>query len=248
MNSTPHDSTQIQNDDISGETSVRIIPGPTGVYQRAKLRKIADTREGVHEKSCCRLGFDDDFTRGPWLSAVDYTNANGWVVNGCLGDIKSHIKKGKGNLVLAIIKSCNPNALGDLTVTLKDLSGSLSGTIHHKIINEGGYGKDINVGATLILRNISVFSPKSGHYLNITMKNLFKMYNNLDALSMSSCRSCAERLWDFFSSSVFELAFSAELAYSKLLLRFLHLKSQQVYFLTSCIYQISKSLYSVIRT
>ncbi|PWA92507.1 hypothetical protein CTI12_AA075630 [Artemisia annua] len=186
MNSTPHDSTQIQNDDISGETSVRIIPGPAGVYQRAKLRKIADTREGrdvstdttqeYMRKVVADVGFDDDFTRGPWLSAVDYANANGWVVNGCLGDIKSHIKKGKVDLVLAIIKSCTPNALGDLTVTLKDLSGSLSGTIHHKIINEGGYGKDINVGAALILRNISVFSPKSGHYLNITMKNLVKVF------------------------------------------------------------------------
>ncbi|PWA45790.1 hypothetical protein CTI12_AA510780 [Artemisia annua] len=186
MNSTPHDSTQIQNDDISGETSVRIIPGPAGVYQRAKLRKIADCREGrdvstdttqeYMRKVVADVGFDDDFTRGPWLSAVDYANANGWVVNGCLGDIKSHIKKGKVDLVLAIIKSCTPNALGDLTVTLKDLSGSLSGTIHHKIINEGGYGKDINVGAALILRNISVFSPKSGHYLNITMKNLVKVF------------------------------------------------------------------------
>ncbi|PWA97035.1 hypothetical protein CTI12_AA032400 [Artemisia annua] len=141
MNSTPHDSTQIQNDDISGETSIRIIPGPAGVYQRVKLRKIADTREGrdvstdttqeYTRKVVADVGFDDDFTRGPWLSAVDYANANGWVVNGCLGDIKSHIKKGKVDLVLAIIKSCTPNALGDLTVTLKDLSGSLSGTIHH---------------------------------------------------------------------------------------------------------------------
>ncbi|PWA98174.1 hypothetical protein CTI12_AA021440 [Artemisia annua] len=171
MNSQPHNSTEIQNDDISGETSVRIIPGPAGVYQRAKLRKIADIREGRDvstdttqeyiRKFVADVGFDDDFIRGPWLSAVDYANANGWVVNGCLGDIKSYIKKGKVDLVLAIIKSCTPNALGDLTVTLKDLSGSLS-------------------GAALILRNISVFPPKSGHYLNITMKNLVKIRGNVN--------------------------------------------------------------------
>ncbi|PWA90744.1 hypothetical protein CTI12_AA097580 [Artemisia annua] len=165
MNTTPYDSTQIQNDDISGETSVRIIAGPAGVYQRAKQHKIADTREGrdvptdmtqeYMRKVVADVGFDDDFTRG---------------------DIKSYIKKGKVDLLLAIIKSCTPNAFGDVTVTLKDLSGSLSGTIHHKIINEGGYGKDINVGAALILRNISLFSPKSGHYLNIIMKNLVKVF------------------------------------------------------------------------
>ncbi|PWA81569.1 hypothetical protein CTI12_AA186470 [Artemisia annua] len=174
MNSIPHDSTQIQNDDISGETSVRIIPGPAGVYQRPKIRKIADTREGRDVSTDTTQEYMRKVVAD--LSAVDYANANGWVVNGCLGDIKSYIKKGKVDLVLAIIKSCTPNALGDLTVTLKDLSGSLSGTIHHKIINEGGYGKDINVGAALILRNISVFSPKSGHYLNITMKNLVKVF------------------------------------------------------------------------
>ncbi|PWA50069.1 hypothetical protein CTI12_AA474310 [Artemisia annua] len=58
------------------------------------------------------------------------------------GDIKSFIDNGKVAQVVAIIKSCSPNALGDLTVTLKDLSGSMPGAIHHKIINEaGGYGK-----------------------------------------------------------------------------------------------------------
>ena len=95
---------------------------------------------------------------------------------GCLGDIRSFINKGKVEQVVAIIKSCTPNALGDLTVTVKDLSGEISGTIHHKIINEGDYGKDITVGAALILRNVSVFSPKSGHYLNITRKNLVKVF------------------------------------------------------------------------
>ncbi|PWA43509.1 hypothetical protein CTI12_AA534370 [Artemisia annua] len=137
MNNAPHESSETHNDEISGDNPVRIIPGPAGVYQRAKLRKLADTREG---------------------------------------DIKSFIKKGKVDQVVAIIKSCTPNALGDLTVTLKDLSGSISGTIHHKTINEGGYGKDIAVGAALILRKISVFSPKSGHYLNITVKNLVKVF------------------------------------------------------------------------
>lgn len=54
----------------------------------------------------------------------------------CLGDIKSFINNGKVDQIVAIIKSCTPNAFGDLTVTLKDLSGSIPGAIHHKIINE----------------------------------------------------------------------------------------------------------------
>ncbi|GJU57954.1 GPCR kinase [Tanacetum coccineum] len=74
-------------------------------------------------------------------------------------------------------KSCSRNALGDLTVTMKDLSGTIPGTIHHKVIGEGGYGKDITIGAALILANVCVFSLKpSMHYLNITNKNVVKVF------------------------------------------------------------------------
>ncbi|PWA55330.1 hypothetical protein CTI12_AA428520 [Artemisia annua] len=111
-----------------------------------------------------------------------------------LRDIKSFIKKGKVDQVVAIIKSYTPNALGDLTVTLKDLSRSISGTIHHKIINEGGYGKDIAVGAALILRKISVFSLKSGHYLNITLKNLDKVFKKDTPPGGSGILSQEERM------------------------------------------------------
>ncbi|GKC64913.1 hypothetical protein Tco_1097511 [Tanacetum coccineum] len=39
-----------------------------------------------------------------------------------LGDIKNFYKNGKLDQVVAIVKSCTPNVIGDLTVTLKDLS------------------------------------------------------------------------------------------------------------------------------
>ncbi|GJV55603.1 GPCR kinase [Tanacetum coccineum] len=123
------------------------------------------------------VGEDEDFKRGSWVSATDYVNANGGVVSGCLGDIKNFLNNEKLDQVVAIIKSCSPNMIGDLTVTMKDLSGTIPGTIHHKVIDEGGYGKDITVGAALILANVSVFSPKpSMHYLNITMRNVVKVF------------------------------------------------------------------------
>ncbi|GJW64714.1 AAA+ ATPase domain-containing protein, partial [Tanacetum coccineum] len=93
---------------------------------------------------------DEDFKSGSWVSATEYVNANGGIVilhSEC--DWRSH-------------------------VTLKDLSG----TIHHKVIDEGGYGKDITVGAALILANVLVFSLKpSMHYLNITMRNVVKVFH-----------------------------------------------------------------------
>ncbi|GKA67715.1 GPCR kinase [Tanacetum coccineum] len=94
-----------------------------------------------------------------------------------VGDIDNNLKKGKLDQVVAIVKSCSPNMLGDLTVTMKDLSGTIPGTIHYKVIGEGGYGKDITVGAALILANVLVFSPKpSMHYLNITKRNVVKVF------------------------------------------------------------------------
>ncbi|GJY41703.1 transposase, MuDR, MULE transposase domain protein [Tanacetum coccineum] len=62
--------------------------------------------------------------------------------------------------IVAVIKSCTPNALGDLTVTLKDLSGTIFGTIHYKVLTEERFAKAITIGAALILHNVSIFSPK----------------------------------------------------------------------------------------
>ncbi|GJT25833.1 ribonuclease H-like domain-containing protein [Tanacetum coccineum] len=124
------------------------------------------------------VGEDEDFNSGSWVGATEYVKANGGIVSGCLGDIKTFLKNGKLKQVVAIIKSCSLNALGDLIVTVKDLSGTLVGSIHYKVINEGGYGEEIIIGSVIILSNISVFSPNpSMHYLNITKKNVVKVFH-----------------------------------------------------------------------
>ncbi|GJT51021.1 hypothetical protein Tco_0977178 [Tanacetum coccineum] len=50
------------------------------------------------------------------------------IIPGPVGDIKNFLKNGKLDQVIAIVKSCTSNVLSDLTVTLKDLSG----TVFHK--------------------------------------------------------------------------------------------------------------------
>ncbi|GJW25095.1 hypothetical protein Tco_0038906 [Tanacetum coccineum] len=148
---------------------IRIIPGPAGIVQTAKLHKLIDTQEGE----------DDDFTRAPWLSAIDYVNVDGGIVTGCFGDVKKFLKNGKLEKIVAAIKSCTPNTLGDLTVTLKDLYSIIFDTIHYKVLIEERLVKAYTVGAALILHNVSVFSPKQSthHYLNITKKNMVKVFH-----------------------------------------------------------------------
>ncbi|GKA47918.1 transposase, MuDR, MULE transposase domain protein [Tanacetum coccineum] len=191
---------------IGGDNAVRIIPGPAGILQLAQLRKTTEIREGGHNcemltqeyvrKITEEASDDDHFTRGPWLSAVQYLAVEGSIATGCFGDMKTFIKNGKVEKVVAVIKSCTPNMLGDLTVTLKDLSGIISGTIHHKVLKDEVYGKAISVGAVLILRNVSVFSPKSsGHYLNITLKNMVKVFHKDTSPVNSSASTSRQSYW-----------------------------------------------------
>nr|GEW31943.1 hypothetical protein [Tanacetum cinerariifolium] len=162
---------------------VRIIPGPAGLVQRAKLLKenvfifdpdgaLMSTQEYM-QKVVKDVGEDSDFNYGAWVSATNYVIAFGGTVTACLGDIDNFLKKGKLKQVVAIVKSCYPNALGDLNVTLKYVSGTVLGTIHYKVLDVGSYGNDITVGAAMILANVSAFTPKpSEHYLNITKRNV----------------------------------------------------------------------------
>ncbi|GJT57955.1 RNA-directed DNA polymerase, eukaryota [Tanacetum coccineum] len=166
---------------------IRIIPSPAGIIQAAKLLKQRDILLGwdgivistqeYMKKVVEDVGEDEDFKSGPWVSATEYVNTNGGIVSGCLGDIENFLKNDKLDQVVAIVKSCSPNVIGNLIVTMKDLSGTILGTIHHKVVDEGGYRNDITVGVALILANVSVFSFKpSMHYLNITMRNVVKVF------------------------------------------------------------------------
>ncbi|GKA28752.1 hypothetical protein Tco_0714997 [Tanacetum coccineum] len=134
---------------------VRIIPDPAGLVQQTKQLKenifILDldgslmSTQKYMQKVIEDVGEDDDFNSGAWISATNYVISTGGTVTGCLGDINNFLKKVKLDQVVAIVKSCSPNYLGDLNVTMKDLSGIVRGTVHYKVLDVGSYGKDITV-------------------------------------------------------------------------------------------------------
>nr|GEU52266.1 hypothetical protein [Tanacetum cinerariifolium] len=154
------------------EKPVRIIPDPTGIVKLAKIRKQSDIHKGRDDfvlstqkyiKQVVEdVGEDEDFNSESWVDATEYVKVNGGIVSGCLGDIKTFLKNGKLEQVVAIIMSCSLNALGDQKVTVKDLSGTLHGSIHYKVINEEGYGKEIAIRSAIILANVSDFVPGNG--------------------------------------------------------------------------------------
>nr|GEY26006.1 transposase, MuDR, MULE transposase domain protein [Tanacetum cinerariifolium] len=91
------------------------------------------------------VGENDDFTCASWLSVLEYVNVDGEIVTGYFRDVKKFLKNEKLVKVVAIIKSCTLNALGDLTITLKDLSGTISGTIHYKVLTVERLKKAITI-------------------------------------------------------------------------------------------------------
>ncbi|GJY52822.1 hypothetical protein Tco_0444486 [Tanacetum coccineum] len=193
FHSKPCEDVMVIISDFHNYWETRIIPGPACIVQAANLRKIADNLEGEEEYVMSTheyirnvikdVGENDDFTRGLWLSTVEYANVDRWIVSGYFGDIKKFLKNRKLEKVVAIIKSYTPNALGDLIVTLKDLSGTIFGSIHYKVVMEDRFRKMITVEAALILHNVFVFFHKQlTHYLNITRKNMVNVFHKDDGL------------------------------------------------------------------
>ncbi|GJZ50654.1 probable protein phosphatase 2C 42 [Tanacetum coccineum] len=137
---------------------VRIIPGPAGLVQRAKQLK-----ENV-------FILDPD---GALMSTQEYMQK---VVEdvGEDSDFNSGARINATNYVLST----------GGTVT-GYLPGIVHGTVHHKLLDVGTYGKDIHVRVAMILANVSVFTPKpSEHCLNITKKNVVKVFRK-DTVSLA---------------------------------------------------------------
>ncbi|XP_065851277.1 uncharacterized protein [Euphorbia lathyris] len=179
--------------------SPRLIPGPAGTVQAAMLRRRKNPNDGIvrddfeqeliptqeYIRRAVEDGIedDDDFACAPWISAVDFIRHRGLVdEDGAIGVPLSAIKSGfnmdKVAQVVAVVKSCTPNGLGGLMVTLKDPTGTIDATIHGRVLAEEEFGKNISIGAVIILKKVSIFSPsRSAHYLNITPNNMVKVFS-----------------------------------------------------------------------
>ncbi|GKB28668.1 hypothetical protein Tco_0868069, partial [Tanacetum coccineum] len=93
------------------EKPVRIIPGPAGIVQLAKIRKQSDINEGGDDSVLSTqeymkqvvedVGEDEDFNSGSWVGATEYVKVNGGIVSGCLRYIKTFLKNEKLEQVVA---------------------------------------------------------------------------------------------------------------------------------------------------
>nr|GEX44425.1 hypothetical protein [Tanacetum cinerariifolium] len=146
--------------------SVFIIPGPTGIVQ-------------LSSSTCVEPSFSTPnlvrIIPGPAgvVQRAKLLRENVFILDtdGALMSTQEYMQKVAEN----VVKSCSSNVLGDLNVTIKDLSKTIPETVHHKVIGDSGYENDITVRAAMILANVSVFTPKPlEHYLNNTKRNVVK--------------------------------------------------------------------------
>nr|GEU79763.1 hypothetical protein [Tanacetum cinerariifolium] len=82
------------------------------------------------------------------------------------------------NYKAALLDPKSEKWLNAMILDLNNLSlNDLWSSFNLHIIGDRGYGKDITVEVAMILTNVLVFTPKpSKHYLNITMRNMIKVF------------------------------------------------------------------------
>ncbi|KAI3976976.1 hypothetical protein MKX01_008834 [Papaver californicum] len=98
---------------------------------------------------------DPDFKRNAWLCAVEF-DMGFEAAKSNLSSIKKCLTNKRVSSVIAMVKSCKPNGLGDRILTLKDPSGTIGANVHWKLQKA----------------SCCILAFRTGHYLNITLPNL----------------------------------------------------------------------------
>ncbi|CAD5163583.1 unnamed protein product [Musa acuminata subsp. malaccensis] len=165
-------------------TTTPLIPGPAGAVQAALRRQSASARRDRpllddHRMDDHGMDLDEedgDFKLNPWLCALEFLGEDCdlvWPIDSIKTRATARVPQ-----VVGIVKSCSPNGLGNLFLTLKDPTGSIGASIHHGVFSDCNLDGDISVGCVLILKQVVAFCPaRSICYLNATSKNVVKLIN-----------------------------------------------------------------------
>ncbi|XP_052723397.1 uncharacterized protein LOC128193597 [Vigna angularis] len=66
-----------------------------------------------------------------------------------------------------------------MKITIRDPTGTVKASVHHKAIDHPEIGIHLKVGSVIILQDVSIFSPiRETYYLNITLRNIVKVFGS----------------------------------------------------------------------
>jgi hypothetical protein len=92
---------------------------------------------------------------------------------------RESLRNGKVNHLRVLLKSIVPGSRNTSAV-LKDPTGEILCTIHRSVMEE--HGQELQPGAVLILRQVTVFSPAARkHYLCVTPDNIVIIYPSVSS-------------------------------------------------------------------
>lgn len=125
---------------------------------------------------------DDMFNEEPWRTLMEELGTDGQrllhnfsIASNLNRARKKQLHRGKIPLLMCVIYHIEWHGC-DLSVSLKDRSGDVQGTVHRDIMKE--FESELQVGSALVLRQVSVISPNPrSHYLNITPANIVLIYS-----------------------------------------------------------------------
>ncbi|BBN14003.1 hypothetical protein MPTK1_6g08110 [Marchantia polymorpha subsp. ruderalis] len=192
-----HEADPSQSEDTDG-LPYR-IPGPAGALQKNFRKRTAHGLFKTRRLSNDSASQSDtaDFMEGPWIAAMDFLDSGGstplqQVMISALKSSSKHLEYIPE--VVAIIKTVVPNGFGDVSVVLKDPTGTVNGCIHRSVLTESKYSHRFVPGAVLILRKVTVFSPNPyAHYVNITKQNVYKVFGSEVGVVRSQPRVIKEK-------------------------------------------------------
>ncbi|XP_062517884.1 uncharacterized protein LOC134193110 isoform X2 [Corticium candelabrum] len=195
------DSKALENGDNS--SVLRKFPGPAGIFPR--LGRNCDQRvvETHGDKTCSTLNshrevlhcstfstYDADFNSSSWLAMCEQLKISNSVSSSDSATmsplldytVASALKQaancdlpcGKIPYLRVFVKSLTHSGT-QASAVLKDPTGEMMGTIHGRVLEQ--YGSSLSNGATVVLKQVSVFSPSCPrHYLNITLPNIVHVF------------------------------------------------------------------------
>ncbi|XP_060600876.1 uncharacterized protein LOC132754276 [Ruditapes philippinarum] len=174
----------------------RKFPGPAGLLPKLGPGRNLDmmspvsliTTTPVTNKSpkddstiLCSQQTDDIFNELPWQRLLTDLEDDGQkllkkysISSTLLKSGKKQLVQGKAALIFGIIESIESHG-SEASVTIRDRSGRMQGTIHHDLLKD--HEADLQAGTVLVLKQVSIISLSNrNHYLNITPSNVVMLY------------------------------------------------------------------------
>ncbi|XP_014669326.1 PREDICTED: uncharacterized protein LOC106810461 [Priapulus caudatus] len=147
-------------------------------------------RNHLKETICTQTG-DEDFAEELWrVMQKDLENEQAsslshfrlsWVQRKAT---MKQLPKGKVPFLCVIVKSVTFTG-ADAIIVVKDPTGEMQGTVHRQVMDE--HEMTFKGGAGVFLNQCGVFSPSPrSHYLNITSRNLLRIYVQTEDSKVSS--------------------------------------------------------------